>query len=803
MAITKYASFEGAQVLDVKSSPTRVKTASLDKMSDFNDYRTEDGYLYVRIRAQSSRVNKNHDGWPTAEMAGGAEAWEKISSQHRSSEGGFTVHADTKQKYGFPTFIGKPIFVDHHNSDPKRARGVIADSKFNVLDQKTAAEGDEYWSDPDNMDPEHFPPSEIELLLEVDAESFPKFAESIKNGDLDGFSMGCDVEYSKCSHCGNKATNPNEYCSHIVSKGAEHEFTSATGERTSKKSYENCYGIGYFEISGVFDPADDTALTKELVASVHKEASELPFEQPDPVQHSPSPEEVMQLARRMMFDNPGMQLAEAMGAASHELTGRFNIAPDQVQGGDGAFSPNVQVKDTIAPPAELALGAPGVTPRHQGSYLASRKVAQPDEPQEFHTKAPEDVDTMREEKICPLCGSDMDDIKCAVCGYEEPPEQLQNPDLTKADEADDLSNDGDQVTIPADDNVPPPADGEGQSYLKSRNPQPTASVNNEMRWTPKGIDTKTAAPKPQGDEPDETVTSDQTTPVTSTFRTAKQMIANAAKRNQENNMEHVAQGATPADDSAKAKKQVDVNGVGGVDEASAEAASKADARVDVEGKGGVIQDSNAEAAKPDEKENLGDRKQDNAGFQDGGKTGDPTKTFDNSNEPGSAVTDKAVQAAKQGTDPVDSVGKPDKRVNVDEEVSYSNPNGVVDQWTGTDGNGVTKQQNPVTKKVDPNIEVKAGFVSIAALKLADTEVELGLITKDEKYDRLAELADKDDVEIAAEHRALAKVKTAGLTRTASKGGASRMPSFNKIARDEAPAAQVINDDTLDSALFSR
>jgi hypothetical protein len=83
MAITKYASFEGAQVLDVKSSPTRVKTASLDKMSDFNDYRTEDGYLYVRIRAQSSRVNKNHDGWPTAEMAGGAEAWEKISSQHQ------------------------------------------------------------------------------------------------------------------------------------------------------------------------------------------------------------------------------------------------------------------------------------------------------------------------------------------------------------------------------------------------------------------------------------------------------------------------------------------------------------------------------------------------------------------------------------------------------------------------------------------------------------------------------------------------------------------------------------------------
>lgn len=726
MAITKYASFEGAQVLDVKSSPTRVKTASLDKMADFNDYRTEDGYMYVRIRAQSSRVNKNHDGWPTAEMAGGPEAWEKISSKHTSSEGGFTVTADSDQKYGFPTFVHKPIFVDHHNSNPERSRGVIADALFNVLDQKTAAEGDEYWSDPDNMDPEHFPPSEIELLLEVDADSFPKFAESIKRGDLDGFSMGCDVEYSKCSHCGNKATNPDEYCSHIVAKGAQHDFTSSTGERTSKASYENCYGIRYFEISGVFDPADDTALTREVRASVEKEA-DMPI---------------------------------------------------------------------------------------KGSYLASRKIAQPEEPQEFHTKAPEDVDTLREEKVCPQCGSDMDDIKCSVCGFEEPPEQLQNPDLQKAQETDELRGDADQVTIPADESVPPPADGEGQSYLNARNPQPTASVKSEMRWTPKGIDLKTAAPKPSGDEPTtEIVTSDQTTPVTSAFRTAKQMIADAAKRNQENNMatEHTAQGATPADESAKAKKQVDVTGVGGVDEASNAEASKPEGKhgepgttVDVTGKGGIIEDSNAEASKPsDGTENLGDRQEDNAGFQQGGQTGDKTKTWDNSNEPGSAVTDKAVESAKQGVDPVDSVGKPDKRVNVEEEVSYANPNGVVDQWTGTDGNGVTKQQNPVTDTPTQSGGVKAsGFVSIAALRLADTEVELGLISKGEKYERLAELAEKSDVEIAAEHRALAKVKTAGLTRTASKGGAGRMPSFSRIAREETPAAQPITDEVLDTALFS-
>jgi hypothetical protein len=80
MALTKYASLESAEVLELKSSPERSKTASLRTLSDFHDYRTEDGYLYARIRAISSRVNKNHDGWPTVELAGGPEDWEKISS---------------------------------------------------------------------------------------------------------------------------------------------------------------------------------------------------------------------------------------------------------------------------------------------------------------------------------------------------------------------------------------------------------------------------------------------------------------------------------------------------------------------------------------------------------------------------------------------------------------------------------------------------------------------------------------------------------------------------------------------------
>src|SRR3954467_15265799 len=124
MAFTRYASVDASQVLSVKGSKTRVQDASLTKLADYSDFRTEDGYLYARIRAISSRVNKNHDGWPSVELAGGDDAWRELTSKHEASTG-FTVEADTKKKYGYSTFVGKPIFVDHHNSDPKKARGVI------------------------------------------------------------------------------------------------------------------------------------------------------------------------------------------------------------------------------------------------------------------------------------------------------------------------------------------------------------------------------------------------------------------------------------------------------------------------------------------------------------------------------------------------------------------------------------------------------------------------------------------------------------------------------------------------------
>lgn len=737
MSLTKFASFEVSEILEVKGSESKSRTASLDKISDYSDYRTGDGYLYVRIKAISSRVNKNHDGWPSVELAGGETNWNKHASRHQSGTG-FVVEANKGDEYGFSTFVGKPIFVDHNNSNPDRARGAIVDSKLYVQDAKTAGELDPYYASNDT-DSLHLPPTHVELLLEVDAKSFPRLAKAIVDGGkdgekgIDGFSMGCDVDYSKCSHCGNVATAPDEYCNHIKAKGAIHDYKTADGSRTSRKSYENCYGIKFFEISAVFDPADETALTQEIIDE-------------DP------------------------------------------------------------------------------TTKKKGSYLASRessvKLSDNPPPQSELTKAPEDVDTLREEKVCPICGNDMENGKCDVCGYEEPPEDMQNPDLSKAKQDDNQKRDSDQTMLPAEDNVPPAANGEGMSYLQARKPRPTAKVNSSMRWTPKTI----IAASSDGDEPSEVVISDQTTPVTAAFRTAQQLIE-AAKRNPGDNMTNKV-AAEPADASGKADKQVNVDEIGGFDQATNEEASRADAQVDVEGKGGV----GVSDVSPDSHESLqtASPESDDAGFNKDKTTQDsgPTKTFPNKDQQ-SPVTntpfpdnsegvkkshdDSAFPAedgglaggsASKGTQPSDPIGNAQERVSpLDHVTSPANNSGETKTWSGTDGNGVTRQQDPVTRDVH---EFNTAH-TFAAFKQADKEIELSIISKDDKYNRAQELIKMSPDSLQAIATFTEKVAKSEPARTATtKTAATRVPSFKRIASTEAVASTSTYDDSdLDAGLFSR
>lgn len=740
--LTKYASFEGAQVIDLKGSATRARHASLNKLSEFEDYRTEDGYLYARIRAISSRVNKNHDGWPSIELAGGREVFDR----HTASEGGFTVEASRDSEYGFSTFLGKPIFVDHNNSNPDRARGVIVDAKLHVDDHRTASL-DPYYSS-DDCDPEHVPATWVELLLEVDAKSFPKLAKAIIEGakdsgkGIDGFSMGCDVERSRCSICKKEASAPDDFCNHIKMKGAYFDSVDRDGRKTSKRAYENCYGVRFFEISAVFDPADETALIREVKSSVNKEAS------------------------TKLAENP-------------------------------------------LPQADLS-------------------------------HAPSDVDTLRKEQICPVCGSSMDNETCEICGHIEPPDGFGNPDLDKAQESDDLVE-----RAPDDQPTPDPndqmqggisaidANGDGNSPM---NPGLVAHVTGDMAWDISLSNPKTAAINPAErpvlpgnppvtDEPRDQVLQDQTRPVTSSVRTASDFIA-VADATRRTTMNHTADAAATV---AKPDVNVDVVGVGGVDQASNEEASQAEAQVDVTAVGGTgVEGVSADSTSNVDKGNEHSKNIEGTPTDTWSGTDGQTDPVTNEPYPASADGVKAsswiVHAYEDGTGVDDGHNgdssavkgvKPiaeqfGERVDLLQAVtSPENNSGRTDTWSGTDGNGVTKQQDPVSPEsishgesglegggVYDSSPAKSSAHIFASMQVAELEQELGLSTKD-KYARAAELEVQAPAKVTTILATLKQVRTAGLSKSRT-AGAKKLPVLsrgNAVKEASVEASEPKGDDS--------
>lgn len=231
MGFAKYASM---QVLEVECETAMSRTATaagIQRSPDFEVLQTEagktahratfeyarrPGYIYVRSRAISSRTNDNYDDFPA----------EEIEKSYR-------------------TFIGKPVFVNHHNDDHRRARGVCIDAALHR-----------------DTNPNGTPDTWVEVLMEVDARRFPVLAREIGKGNIARTSMGTNVEYSICTACGNKAYSPVEYCQHIPRmKGMKIRRAKASGGGQEEVLIaERCYGLGFFENSLlVEDPADPTA----------------------------------------------------------------------------------------------------------------------------------------------------------------------------------------------------------------------------------------------------------------------------------------------------------------------------------------------------------------------------------------------------------------------------------------------------------------------------------------------------------------------------------------------------------------
>ena len=196
------------------SQKANARTAGKRSVGSFEyEPNTDGNYLYVAARACTADVpNLNYDMLPHDEL-----------------------------KTAYQSFIGCPVFLNHDNQDTAKARGVIIDAKYHQDD-------DDKW---------------IEILCEMDEDRCPKLCSLIRNGEIDTMSMGCTVDTTTCSICGNVAEYPYEYCDHIQQKGREYQ---------GKLAYEICNGIDFFEESFVYDPADPTAYVQGMDKNAKKQA---------------------------------------------------------------------------------------------------------------------------------------------------------------------------------------------------------------------------------------------------------------------------------------------------------------------------------------------------------------------------------------------------------------------------------------------------------------------------------------------------------------------------------------------------
>jgi hypothetical protein len=213
--------------------------AALDTVADtYRISRDPDDYLLIPTRANSAdRPNENMDGWRHQEL----------------------LRFDPKiGQRVYQTYLLKPHFVNHNAANFALSRGVILDSHYNdanpASDRVKASVLDATGIEPDR---DEF----VETLIAMDMTKDPPLAEAYKNGSVNLFSMGCDVESTTCSVCDKVAINTFQFCEHVRSKHAKIAYPLEGGGH--RKAFEWCNGTVFAEESAVDDPADKDAAVQE------------------------------------------------------------------------------------------------------------------------------------------------------------------------------------------------------------------------------------------------------------------------------------------------------------------------------------------------------------------------------------------------------------------------------------------------------------------------------------------------------------------------------------------------------------
>lgn len=267
----KSAYMDGGRGIDI--------TAALKLIAnEYNISSDPSDYIFEAIRGNTTNVpNENSDAFHKNEL---------LRFDHRLG----------KQVYR--TYEFKPHHINHRAENPKNARGFILDAHYNdaapPLDVCPTKHCGNKTADKAGRDPETgihcnkcgavVKDEFVELLVAIDTQKDPTFADGVMRGVLKHGSMGCSCMRTRCNICNNVAYSRGEFCAHIRNKGKVYddsepgfspiaysiEYTpgsksaSVTQKKTAR-SFEWCEGVIYDEYSRVHDPADTKAEQYEIL----------------------------------------------------------------------------------------------------------------------------------------------------------------------------------------------------------------------------------------------------------------------------------------------------------------------------------------------------------------------------------------------------------------------------------------------------------------------------------------------------------------------------------------------------------
>ena len=176
--------------------------------------------------------NCNYDAWPSMEL-----------------------------QTGHPTFAGAMLDIDH---DPSLPIGQVLDSYMIPKAVAKRPDDDKEGSKSATLMPftgydkleagDQIIGDWVENVWAIEKQAietfYPGAVEAIRDGEITDTSMGCEISFSACSVCNNKAAEPTEYCQHIglwgVNKGSVWPHPVLGHDVVS---YEKCYGVRFFEDS--------------------------------------------------------------------------------------------------------------------------------------------------------------------------------------------------------------------------------------------------------------------------------------------------------------------------------------------------------------------------------------------------------------------------------------------------------------------------------------------------------------------------------------------------------------------------